>query len=85
MTRCNSVAALILAVKSGIAVGALPMIIGEGENDLVRVLGPVPELTTKFYLLMHEDNKDTPRVRAFYEFILNNLKVVQGTLGGRGF
>ena len=82
-TRCNSIAALILAVKSGIAVAALPMIIGEGENDLVRVLGPVPDLTTKFYLLMHEDNKDTPRVRVLYEFILDNLKVVQTTLGGR--
>ena len=82
-TRCNSIAALILAVKSGIAVAALPTIIGEGENDLVRVLGPVPDLTTKFYLLMHEDNKDTPRVRALYEFVLDNLKVVQTTLGGR--
>jgi DNA-binding transcriptional LysR family regulator len=82
-TRCNSVAALILAVKSGIAVAALPTIVGESESDLARVLGPVPELTTHFYLLIHEDMKDTPRVRAFYDFMLRNLKQVQATLGGR--
>jgi DNA-binding transcriptional LysR family regulator len=82
-TRCNSVAALILAVKSGIAVAALPIVVGDNDSDLVRVLGPVADLTTHFYLLMHQDLKDTPRVRAFYDFILRNLKDVQTTLGGR--
>lgn len=81
--RCNSVTALISAIKSGAGLGALPVIIGDKEAELVRVLGPLAELSTQFYLLMHEDMKNTPRVRAFFDFIVEELHEVRAIISGR--
>ena len=74
--------ALISATKSGICLAALPVIVGEGDNDLVRVLGPISDLNTDFYLLLHQDMKTTPRVRAFFDFIVDELSVVRPILTG---
>ncbi len=80
--RCNSVAALIAAIKSGAGLGALPIIVGDNDADLVRVLGPLPELTTHFYLLIHEDMKTTPRVRSFFDFLIEEIQDVRAAVSG---
>ncbi len=43
--RNNSVLGLVSAIKSGVGTGPLPIALGDAEPELVRVLGPVPELT----------------------------------------
>jgi DNA-binding transcriptional LysR family regulator len=80
--RCNSFSALLSAAKSGVGLAALPMTIGDSDPDLVRVLGPIPGLTTNFYLLMHQDMKTTPRVRALFDFFIEQLNIVRPILGG---
>ncbi len=80
--RCNSVTALISAVKSGAGLGALPVIVGDNDAGLVRVLGPLAELTTHFYLLIHEDMKKTPRVRAFFDFLIEEIQEVRTAVSG---
>ena len=45
--RNNSVLGLVYAVKSGVGLGPLPTALGDAEPDLVRVLGPIPELIAK--------------------------------------
>ncbi len=72
---------LLLAVKSGIGIAPLPLAVGENEPDLQRLLDPIPGVLTDFYLLMHEDMRETPRVRAFFDFIVDELKVVRAVLG----
>jgi DNA-binding transcriptional LysR family regulator len=78
--RCNSMTALISAARSGVGLAALPMIVGDLERDLVRVLGPVPDLSTNFYLLIHQDMRRTPRVRTFFDFVIENLPVIRSLL-----
>jgi DNA-binding transcriptional LysR family regulator len=73
----------LLAVKSGIGLAPLPMIIGENEDGLVRLFGPIPDLTAQFYLMMHEDLKKTPRIRAFFDFVIGEVKAVRVLLDGR--
>ncbi|MGH6790224.1 MAG: LysR family transcriptional regulator [Pseudolabrys sp.] len=80
--RCNSVAALISAIKSGAGVGALPIVVGDNDAELARLLGPLADLTTHFYLLIHEDMKTTPRVRAFFDFIIDELQDVRAAVSG---
>jgi DNA-binding transcriptional LysR family regulator len=80
--RCNSMTALRSAAKSGVGLAALPMTVGDGDPDLVRVLGPIPGLTTNFYLLMHSDMKSTPRVRALFDFLIEKLNIVRPILAG---
>src|ERR1700716_3629337 len=67
--RHTSALGLVSAVKSGIGIGPLPTALGDAEPDLVRVLGPIPELARSWRLLAHPDLRRTPRVSAFFDFI----------------
>ena len=80
--RGNNLPALLMAAKSGAGICPMPVIVGESEPDLVRLLDPVPELATPFYLFMHSDMKKTPRVRAFFDFVVEELPVLRPLFGG---
>jgi DNA-binding transcriptional LysR family regulator len=82
VARCNSVSALLSAVKSGVGLAALPMTIGDSDPSLVCMLAPISGLTTSYYLLMHQDMKATPRVRSLFDFIIDELSIVQPILVG---
>ena len=79
----SGVPAALTAVKSGVGLGVLPVTLGDNESDLVRLLGPIPNLPSDIYLLIHEDMKETPRVRAFFDFIINELVAVRQILDAR--
>jgi DNA-binding transcriptional LysR family regulator len=55
----------------------------DGENDLVRVIDSVPEVVTHFYLLMHPDTQHVPRVRAFFDFVVSEIKAFRVVLAGQ--
>jgi DNA-binding transcriptional LysR family regulator len=78
--RAGSLAALLLSVKSGAGLGAMPTIVGETEKDLSLVLDLGPEMATPFYILMHKDMRDTPRVRVFFDFVIERLEEVRPLL-----
>lgn len=79
--RADSVPTLLLAVKSGAGLAPMPVIVGEREKDLVRVLDLGPDLATPIYLLVHEDMRRAPRVRAFFDFVVEHLRDVRPLLG----
>src|SRR5262249_40961931 len=64
---------LVLAVKSGAGLAALVAFQGENEPDLVCVIDNI-DLTTPYYLLMHRDMQQTPKVRAFADFVGSEIK-----------
>jgi DNA-binding transcriptional LysR family regulator len=73
-------------VKSGVGLAPIPVIIGEAESDLIRVIGPIPDLSTPFYLLMHRDMRQTPRVRAFFDFFIEELPRIRPIIArNKGF
>jgi DNA-binding transcriptional LysR family regulator len=80
--RNNSVLGLVYAVKSGVGVGPLPTAIGDDQQDLVRVLGPIPELARSWRLLTHPDLRRTPRVAAFFNFIIAEREALKSILTG---
>ena len=69
VARNSSVLGLVYAVKSGIGLAPLPTAIADNEPDLVRVLGPIPELARIWRVLAHPGARRTPRVSAFFDFI----------------
>jgi DNA-binding transcriptional LysR family regulator len=81
--RADSLQTLLLAVKSGAGLAPLPVIIGESERDLECVLTPSPNVVTPFYLMIHEDMRRTPRVRALFDFFIQELKLIRPILGER--
>jgi DNA-binding transcriptional LysR family regulator len=82
VARNDSVLGLLYAVKSGIGIAPLPTALGDAESDLVRVLGPIPELARIWRLLTHPDLRHTPRVSAFFEFIGDEIDALRPILTG---
>lgn len=82
VARSNSVLGLVSAAKSGVGLAPLPVALGDAESDLVRVLGPVPELTRSWRLLAHPDVRRTPRVAAFFDFIGSEIVALRPILTG---
>lgn len=80
--RNNSVLGLVYAVKSGVGIGALPTAIADAEPDLVRVLGPIPELARSWRLLTHPDLRRTPRISAFFDFAIEERETLKSILSG---
>jgi DNA-binding transcriptional LysR family regulator len=71
--RSDSWPGLVLAVKSGAGLAALLTFQGDSESELVRVIDNI-DLVTPYYLLMHRDMQQTPRVRAFADFVASEIK-----------
>jgi DNA-binding transcriptional LysR family regulator len=80
VARSNTVPGLMMTVKSGAGIAPLPMPLADRDGDLVRVLGPVPGLYSQIYLLTHPDLRQTPRIRAFFDFVIAELDQVRPIL-----
>mgnify|MGYP001270294277 CR=1 FL=1 len=80
--RSSSVLGLVYSVKAGIGIGPLPLPLGDAEPDLVRVLGPVAELSRIWRLLTTRELRRTPRVSAFFDFIVEEIETLRPILTG---
>lgn len=80
--RSSSVLGLIYSVKAGIGIGPLPLSLGNAEPDLVRVLEPVAELTRVWRLLTTRELRRTPRVSAFFDFIVGEIETLRPIITG---
>jgi DNA-binding transcriptional LysR family regulator len=78
-TRTDHWQGLILAVKAGAGLAALPHFQGDSESELVRVIDNIG-LVLPYYLLMHRDMQQTPRVRAFADFVASEIKSFRALL-----
>ena len=82
VARNNSVLGLLYAVKSGVGIAPLPTAIADAEDDLVRVLGPIPELARIWRLLTPPELRRTPRVAAFFDFVTEEIEALRPILTG---
>ena len=73
---------LVYSVKAGVGVGPLPLPIGDAEPELVRVLGPVTELSRIWRLLTTRELRRAPRVSAFFDFIVSEIETLRPILTG---
>jgi len=82
VARSNSVLGLVYSAKAGVGVAPLPVALGDAEPDLVRVIEPVPELTRIWRLLTTADLRHTPRVSAFFDFIVSEIDTLRPIITG---
>ena len=80
--RCSSVLGLVDSVKAGVGIAPLPVALGDSEADLVRVIDAVPELTRAWRLLTTPALRRTPRVSAFFDFIVDEVETLRPILTG---
>jgi DNA-binding transcriptional LysR family regulator len=72
--RTGSLVNQFMAAKAGLGLALLPCYLGDADAGLVRVLAPLPDLTTELWLVTHRSLKDTARIRAFMEVVGDGLK-----------
>ena len=80
--RGNSVAEILMAVKSGAGIAPLPVPYASRESDLVIVAESEPALNFPFFLVVHRDMRRVRRVRAFLNFMVAESKSVRRVLEG---
>ena len=56
--------------------------LGDAEPDLVRVLGPVPELTRIWRVLTTPELRHTPRVAALFDFLVDEVDALRPIITG---
>ena len=80
-TRCDHWQGLMLAVRTGAGLAAMPSFQGDSERELVRIIDDIG-LVMPCYLLMHRDMQHAPRVRAFADFVGSEIKSFRALVSG---
>ncbi|MDN3556529.1 LysR family transcriptional regulator [Halomonas maura] len=73
VVRCNSVASLLALARAGAGLTPLPCFLGDATPGLIRVHGPLPELSVGLWLLTHRDLRHVARVRALLDHLHGEL------------
>ncbi len=82
VARNDSVLGLLNSVRASIGIAPLPTALGDAEPELVRVLGPIPELARIWRVLVHPDLRHTPPVAAFFDFIVDEVETLRPIITG---
>lgn len=82
VARNNSVLGLVYSAKAGMGLAALPTALGDAEADLVRVLGPIPELARIWRVLTTPELRHTPRVAALFDFLVDEVEALRPIITG---
>ena len=80
--RSNSVLGLVYSAKAGMGVAPLPIALGDAEPDLVRVIEPVTELTRIWRVLTTPALRQTPRVSAFFDYVVDEIETLRPIITG---
>lgn len=81
--RTDTLTALCDATRAGLGVAALPCYLGDSHPDLRRVRAPIPEMSSELWVLTHADLRDTARVRAMTDWLVNALGAQRDLFEGR--
>ena len=65
--------------RAGVARAVLPSFVGDGEDDLKRVTGFIPELSHDQWLVSHQDDRFRPEVRQ----TITNIRTLVRSLHGK--
>ena len=79
--RSNSLVNLVSNLKAGLGLGVLPTMIGDAEPELVRCFPPPPELASELWLIVREEIKAQPHVRALTDFLDHYIRGVSSSGG----
>jgi DNA-binding transcriptional LysR family regulator len=80
--RSNSLISLLTAVRAGFGVTMLPCLVGDAEPDLVRCFPPDRTLDAELWLLAPERLRDSPAVRAVFDFLPQRIQLARALCEG---
>lgn len=71
--RCDSDVAQLMALKSGFGIGVCQLGLAADDADLVPVLPESVEFGLEMWVAMHEDLRDTRRIRLVFDHLVEGL------------
>ncbi len=69
-SRSNTLTNLVHAVSAGLGIAPLPTVIADADPNLVRCSDVIDIAKASAWVMTRKDLKDTPRVRAFIDFVV---------------
>lgn len=81
--RTNSIIAAHAGAKAGIGLAALPCVIADCDPSLIRAAALPEDFMLDLWLLIHEDLRQTARIRLFLDFMATALAADADLLEGR--
>lgn len=78
----GSVLGMLQSIRAGVGIGVLPTAIGDADDALLRLMGPVAELTRAWRILTTPQLRRTARVSAFFEFTAQHKDALRRILTG---
>ena len=66
----NTMTNVVQAVRAGLGIGPMACLLGDADPDLVRCSEPIPDAQGAAWIVTRRELKETPRVRAFIDFIV---------------
>jgi molybdate transport repressor ModE-like protein len=81
--RSNSLLNILHGIRAGLGVGPTLVEVADGDPNLVRCSPDIPESRGYSWIVTRRELKDTPRVRAFIDFIVPYLVEQSRTWAGR--
>ena len=82
VARNNSVLGLLNSAKAGMGLAALPTAIADAEAELIRVLGPIDELTRIWRILTTRELRHQARVAVFFDYIVSEIDALRPIITG---
>ncbi|MEM1429985.1 MAG: LysR family transcriptional regulator [Pseudomonadota bacterium] len=64
VTRANAPLFALQLARAGVGRVVLPLSVGDGRDDLVRLSDPIAELESEQWLVLHQDTRHDPPIRA---------------------
>ena len=77
--RSNSLVNLVSNLKAGLGLGVLPTLTGDREPELMRCFPPPPELRDELWLIVREEIKGQPHVRALTSFLASHVREIMSS------
>lgn len=79
----DSLLGMASAVRAGMGVGMLLTLLGDADDQLVRIGKPDPQLDTGLWILTHADLKHVFRIRLFTDFMHQRLRLTEAIVTAR--
>jgi DNA-binding transcriptional LysR family regulator len=70
----NSMTNMMHAVRAGLGIAPLSCLLADGMTDLVRCSEEIEEARGSSWLVTRREAKDTPRIRAFIDFLVPHVQ-----------
>lgn len=72
--RCNNLTAMLAMARAGLAIAAIPCVLGDSEPKMVRLLAPVAAMETSLWLCTHPGIRKVARIRALLDYLHTSIQ-----------